>query len=83
MEIQPMTPGGEWLASGGTGTPQYVTNPDHLTRLLNEGWQIVADPRLPAEEDAVEPEVAPPPEGGTTAPEAAVVPPKVTKGQGG
>ena len=60
-EIQPMTEGGQWLAEGGTGTPHYVTNPDHVARMLREGHQIIAAPRRPAEpeqasEDEQEPE---------------------------
>lgn len=51
MDIQPMAPGGEWLSMGGTGTPHYVVNPDHVQRLLAEGYQIVRDPRLPDEGD--------------------------------
>ena len=31
----------EWLREGGTGTPHYVVNPDHIQRLLNQGYQIV------------------------------------------
>lgn len=59
-EIQPMTEGGQWLAMGGTGTPHYVTNPDHVARMLREGHQIIADPRRPAEpEQAPEPENEP------------------------
>jgi len=51
MDIRPMTPDGEWLAMGGTGTPHYVVNPDHIKRLMLEGYQIVADPRLPVVEE--------------------------------
>lgn len=59
--MEPMAEGGQWLAMGGTGTPHYVVNPDHIARLLSEGYQIVADPRIPAEpeqssEDEQEPE---------------------------
>ena len=54
MSIEPMAPGGHWLAEGGTGTPHYVVNPDHVKRLLGEGYQIVADPRLPVVEASPE-----------------------------
>lgn len=55
-DIAPMTPGGQWLAEGGAGTPHYVVNPDHITRLLGQGYQIVPDPRTPGS-----PEVEPTP----------------------
>lgn len=54
MDLQPMEPGGQWLAMGGTGEPHYVVNPDHVKRLLAEGYQIVSDPRLPADDEADE-----------------------------
>lgn len=44
--IKPMAEGGQWLAMGGTGEPHYVVNPDHVTRLLREGYQVVLDPRI-------------------------------------
>jgi hypothetical protein len=47
--MQEMTPGGEWLAEGGTGTPHYVVNPDHIARLKLAGYQVVADPRIPGD----------------------------------
>lgn len=40
---------GEWMSEGGTGMPHYVVNPDHIARMLREGHQIIADPRIPAE----------------------------------
>lgn len=40
---------GEWMSEGGTGTPHYVINPDHVQRLLREGYQIIADPRVSTE----------------------------------
>ncbi len=55
-EVAPMVSGGQWLAEGGTGTPQYIANPDHVARLLSSGWQAVADPRLPVPEPEPEPE---------------------------
>ena len=38
------------MSEGGTGTPHYVINPDHVIRLLYEGYQIVPDPRVPVGE---------------------------------
>lgn len=32
---------GAWLSEGGTGTPHYVVNPDHVARLLSNGYQII------------------------------------------
>lgn len=51
--MEPMAEGGQWLAMGGSGTPHYVVNPDHIARLQREGYQIIADPRIP-EKDEVE-----------------------------
>lgn len=45
---------GKWMSEGGTGTPHYVINPDHIARLQREGYQIIPDPRIPA--DINEPE---------------------------
>lgn len=51
MARQPMTPGGQWLV-GGSGTPHYVLDPDHVKRLLHtEGFQIIDDPRLSDEDE--------------------------------
>lgn len=49
---------GEWMSEGGTGTPHYVVNPDHIARLQNEGYQIITDPRATTElkSDIEEPE---------------------------
>ncbi len=53
QDIAPMADGGAWLAPGGNvAQAQYVVSPDHIARLQHEGWQIVADPRLPDEEAA-------------------------------
>jgi hypothetical protein len=54
MDIQSMMPGGVWLSHGGTGTPHYVVSPDHVSRLLAEGYKFIDDPRLVAEEQIAE-----------------------------
>ncbi len=56
MDIIEMAEGGEWLAMGGTGTPLYVVNPDHVQRLFGEGYQVVSDPRRTALEQEAAPE---------------------------
>lgn len=35
---------GTWLAEGGTGKPVHVVNPDHVSRLLSEGYQVTPNP---------------------------------------
>ncbi len=47
--MEPMVEGGQWLSMGGTSKPHYVVDPAHIQRLLQEGYQIVTDPRIPAE----------------------------------
>jgi hypothetical protein len=47
-EIQPMADGGVWLAQGSTGTPHYVVNPDHINRMLAEGYQIIDESTSPS-----------------------------------
>lgn len=49
-----MTPGGVWLSTGGTGLSHYVINPDHIARLMLVGYQVIADPRIPADFDQPE-----------------------------
>lgn len=49
-----MTNGGQWLAMGGTGTPHYVVDPAHIFRLQQEGYQIIADPRITEPEQSSE-----------------------------
>lgn len=45
-----MAPGGVWLSEGGgSGTPHYVVNPDHIARLQLAGYQPIADPRITEE----------------------------------
>ncbi len=47
---------GEWMSEGGTGMPHYVVNPDHIARMLREGYQIIADPRITEPEQSSEAE---------------------------
>ncbi|MGH2506262.1 MAG: hypothetical protein ACRDHZ_02410 [Ktedonobacteraceae bacterium] len=54
-ELPPMASGGEWLHSGGSKEPLYVTHEAHVKRLLSEGWRPVADPRKPMEAKPVQP----------------------------
>lgn len=35
---------GTWLAEGGAGKSVHVVNPDHVARLLSEGYQVVPNP---------------------------------------
>lgn len=60
-EVPPMAGNGAWLAEG-EGTPAYIPNPDHVARLIAQGWQVVADPRLPVPvEDETKDEADQPP----------------------
>lgn len=43
-DLPPMAPGGEWMQRG-DGFITYVVHPDHIKRVLTEGWRVVADPR--------------------------------------
>ncbi len=62
MEPQ-LVEGGTWLAPGGNVEQAcYITNPDHVARLRAEGFQVVADPRLPHDEPEAPSEPEPPPE---------------------
>lgn len=44
--LHPLREDGKWIRTG-NGQHHYITNPDHVHRMLQEGGQLVEDPRKP------------------------------------